>query len=273
MTETRIAVITGAASGIGRGLARVAAEKGFRVYLVDVDRTMLETAVRDIARDTALRVVDVRDHVAVERLAAELFEREGRVDLLVNNAGILRGGLSWEIAEEDWRKTLDVNIMGVVNGLRSFVGRMTATGLPAHVANTASIAGFVTAPLLTPYAASKFAVVALTEALSVELQIQGSAVRAHVIAPGPVRTSIYASASRHEGPGSEDAVVQMRTFTEQAGIDPTDFARFVFRGIENDEFWIVSHPELWEADLKARTERILARENPAPSHHSFDPRT
>lgn len=272
MSAREIAVVTGAASGIGRGLVHAAVERGCKVWLIDINQAQLQDAAQEVEGDTATRVVDVCDQAAVDALAAEVFACDGRVDYLFNNAGILRGGLCWEITADDWRRTLDVNVMGVVHGLRSFVARMTATGLPCHVVNTASIGGLVTAPMITPYAASKFAVMALTEALMVELQIQGSAVRAHVLAPGTVRSAIYASAQRSNGPGSENAVKRMQAFTEETGMDPLEFARFVFRGIERDEFWIISHPELWEDALAARTDRILARENPTPAHFNFDPR-
>lgn len=272
MSDDTIAIITGGASGIGKGLAQEARQRGFKVYLVDIAAESLRSTARELGGDTEYRVLDVRDHAAMERFAEEVYELDGRVDLLFNNAGILRGGFSWTIGTRGWEDSFGVNVMGEVNGITSIGRRMVESGLSGRIANTASIGGLVSAPLIAPYAASKSAVIALTEALEVELQITRSPIRAHVIAPGPVRTAIYASAPRTGHAGNDAALAQMQGFTEQTGTDPAEFARFVFEGIESEQFWIISHPELWESALEASTQRIMGRVRPQPAHFSFDPR-
>ena len=142
----QVCVITGAASGIGAGLAEHAASLGMQVWAADVDRQGLEalqSRCQSLAGTCQLTEVDVRDSKALESLAESVFEQFGRVDLLFNNAGVLVDGKSWERSDADWRWSLEVNIMGVVNGLRSFIPRMLRQDCPGRIINTASIGGLL----------------------------------------------------------------------------------------------------------------------------------
>jgi NADP-dependent 3-hydroxy acid dehydrogenase YdfG len=254
-----VAVITGAASGIGAGLARHAVSLGMNVVLADRDEALL-AEVAGALGDKALAVAtDVTDAEAFEALAARAFDAFGQVDLFFNNAGILTTGLSWEISAEKWRQVMDVNVLGVVNGIRAFVPRMIAAGQPGVIINTASTGGFLPSPFLAPYSATKFAVVALTESLAGELKAVGSKVRAALLAPGPVKTGIF----RQAPPSASGAFHGMMTDMLNAhGLTPDQFAPLVFDGIARGDYWLVPQPEGLDEPLQARTNMILSRAQP-----------
>jgi NADP-dependent 3-hydroxy acid dehydrogenase YdfG len=254
-----VAVITGAASGIGAGLAREAARRGMHVVLADRDEALLGEVSSELG-DKALAVpTDVTDPAACEALAARAYAAFGQVDLFFNNAGILTTGLSWEISAEKWRQMVDVNILGVVNGIRAFVPRMIVAHQPGVIINTASTGGFVPSPFLAPYSATKFAVVALTESLAGELKAVGSKVRAALLAPGPVKTEIF-----RETPTSASGAFHgmMTEMLDVHGLTPDQFAPLVFDGIARGDFWLVPQPEGLDKPLKARTDMILSRAQP-----------
>ncbi|WP_176593210.1 SDR family oxidoreductase [Sphingobium sp. EM0848] len=268
METKKVAVVTGAASGIGRGLARIADERGMQVVIADVDEAGLASLGADLHGRPLSVVTDVSDTASVAALAHRVFGEFGRTDLLFNNAGLLSGGLSWKIPTDRWRRILDVNVMGVVNGVASFVPRMIESNLACRIVNTASIGGFLSSPLIAPYTASKFAVVALSEALAVELQLENSRVAVSVLAPGAVRSEIYADT---RGAGSEVSVDRsisaMRDFTEQTGMEPEDFARWAFAGIDAGQFWLIMQPEIYGSAIADRTRRALEGINPLPTHY------
>lgn len=256
-----VAVVTGAASGIGAGLAREAARRGMHVVLADRDGDGLAAVAGEIG-DAALTVrTDVADEESVERLAERAYAAFGRVDLLFNNAGVLSTGRIWEIEPAKWRQALDVNIMGVVHGLRAFVPRMIEAGTAARIVHTASVGGFLPSPMLSPYCATKFAVVALTEALAGELAAMGSPVKVSLLAPGPVKTEIF----REKAPSSSQAFVEgMCDMLAQHGLAADAFARLVFQAIDRGDYWIIPQPEALDPALAARTGNILARREPTP---------
>lgn len=257
-----VAVITGAASGIGCGLARIALERGMRLVLADIDAAALEAFAATLDGEVSTFTVDVRDPASVEALARHSYDTYGQVDLLFNNAGVLIGGKSWEIPSERWAHQLQVNVLGVVHGMAAFIPRMIAAGGPARVVNTASIGGLITAPYLAPYSASKFAVVALSESLALELQIEGAPIGASVLCPGPVRTEIFRETTSMTGASaSEQTLAMMRDHTSQ-GLDPDELARRAFAGIDEGKFWIIPQPEYLDDTLRQRVEGILARQNP-----------
>jgi NAD(P)-dependent dehydrogenase (short-subunit alcohol dehydrogenase family) len=189
----KTAVVTGAGSGIGRSLALLLARRGALVHAADVNRAAAEAVTREIDAAGGMAVaheVDVTDPGAVCRLA-DLVLRDGPVDLLFNNAGI---GQAAEVADttlEDWRRLIDVNLMGVVHGLHAFLPRLLEQDRPAHIVNTASMAGLVPAAGLGAYSATKSAVVGLTEALDIELR--GTGVRTSALCPGVISTPIIAA--------------------------------------------------------------------------------
>ena len=191
----KAAVVTGAGSGIGRSLARLLAERGATVHVVDVNGTNAVTVAHDI-RDTGgtavSHTVDVTDAAAVIRLADTVFG-DGPVDLLFNNAGIGHAGAIVETTLDDWHRLIDVNLMGVVHGLNAFLPRILAQDRPAHIVNTASMAGLVPAAGLGAYSATKAAVVGLSEALDIELI--GSRVRVTALCPAVINTAIVGTST------------------------------------------------------------------------------
>lgn len=257
-----VAVITGAASGIGAGLARVAKARGLRLVLADVSAAPLQALAQELGGVTAV-VTDVADAASVEALAERAYAEFGQVDLLFNNAGVMAMGNSWEIDPQRWRRAIDINLFGVLHGIRSFVPRLLAAQRPARIVNTASVGGFLASPLMAPYSASKFAVVALTESLCAELELLKAPVRVSLLAPGPVRTGIFSDPA---GPGASEATrgfaAQMVAMTEQHGITPDELALRAFAGIDEDRFWLIPQPETLDDGLRARTDGILARRTP-----------
>jgi NAD(P)-dependent dehydrogenase (short-subunit alcohol dehydrogenase family) len=252
----RVAVVTGGASGIGLALARRFAGEGMKVVLADVEVEALDAAAKELAGehgDDAIAAVptDVRDPAAVEALAAATFERFGTTHVVCNNAGVAVGGMSWEIPPDRWRWIVDVNLMGVVNGIRAFVPRMIEQG-EGHVVNTASIAGIATAPVMSPYVATKHAVVGLSESLFFDLQVtgHGAEVGVSVLCPEWVRTRI-AQAERNrpddvsamalpEGVDPDAGSSIVGGFVE-TGLDPAEVAGKVVDAIRQRRFWIFTH--------------------------------
>lgn len=253
-----VAVITGAASGIGAGLAREAARRGMKVVLADCDVARLEAVAEAIGEPALAVPTDVTDANAIEVLAERAFA-EGRVELLFNNAGIMTTGRAWEIPLEAWRKAVDVNLLGIVHGLAAFVPRLLAAGLPSRIVNTASVGGFLPAPLMAPYSATKFAVVGLTEALAGELAMLRSKVAVSLLAPGPVRSDIFREAG---SPASEDFVRYMKSAVGEHGISPDEFAVRVFAAIDRGDYWIVPQPEALDPALAQRNTTIAERRPP-----------
>ena len=253
-----VAVITGAASGIGAGLARHAAGRGMTVVIADRDAKRLAEVARGIGEAAIPVATDVTDPAALEALAERAFAT-GPVELLFNNAGVLTTGKSWEIPADKWRQSVEVNILGIVNGLRAFVPRLLAAGTPSRIVNTASVGGFLPSPLMAPYSATKFAVVALTEAVAGELAMAGGQVTASLLAPGPVRSDIF-----REDAGADAAqfVGTMRTMLDQHGIGPDEFAALAFDGIDRGDYWIIPQPEALDDGWRARNETIAARATP-----------
>src|SRR5512139_2802749 len=170
--QGKVAVITGAASGIGRATADLLAAKGAKVHLVDIDAPLLErtaSEMREAGATVVTHRVDVSDPEAVKALAQAVYDEDGAVDILHNNAGIGVGGPFSALSLEDIQRTVNINLLGTAYGIHFFLPRMRAQGRPAHIVNTASGAGLFPIPMLGIYSASKHGVVALTEALDAEL--------------------------------------------------------------------------------------------------------
>ena len=186
-------------------------------------------------------------------------EHFGGVDLLFNNAGVMQTGFSWEITEAQWQRMLDVNLNGVINGIRSFVPLLLSQGRAAHVINTASLAGLVSSPLMAPYNVTKQAVVALSETLHYELAMIGAPVSVSVLCPGPVASEIMASNQVVDTAGSDFS--QLLDSTIRQGMTPAELAAQVFAAIAQKRFWILPHKGFKPA-LERRVQSILGETNP-----------
>jgi len=255
----KVAVVTGAASGIGLALARRFGREGMRVVLADVERGALDDAAAGLADEVGAGNVlavptDVRDDRQVDALAAATFEAFDTAHIICNNAGIGTGGLAWTVPADRWRWIVDVNLLGVANGIRAFVPRLIEQG-EGHVVNTASSAGILTGPGVSPYFATKHAVVALSESLYFDLELAaGGTVGVSVLCPEWVRTNI-ADAERNRPPEVAEAVPPpgdpqmvdpetMRAMLQSlvdTGMDPDDVAGMVVDGIRRGRFWILTH--------------------------------
>lgn len=257
-----VAVITGAASGIGRGLAEHAATLGMRLVLADRDAAGLKALCDQLLVNGAQVVscvTDVGDPAQVERLRDCAVEHFGEVDLLFNNAGVMQTGYCWEITQAQWQRMLDVNLNGVINGIRSFVPLLLHQGRAAHVINTASLAGLVSSPLMAPYNVTKQAVVALSETLHYELAMLGAPVSVSVLCPGPVASEIMASNQVVDTAGT--AFSQLLDSTIRQGMTPVELAAQVFAAIAEKRFWILPHKGFKPA-LERRVQSILGETNP-----------
>jgi len=191
--EGRTAVVTGAASGIGLAVATALGAEGTRVVMVDLDEERLAGVAADLrAQGSEVHdvVADVRDADALVRVGEGAVERFGAVHVAVNNAGIVNGGLSWELPLEEWHRVLDVNLWGVIHGVRAFVPLILASGEEGHVVNVASMAAVTARAHLGPYTVAKHGVLALSDVLRAELESVGAPVGVSVVMPGMIRTGM-----------------------------------------------------------------------------------
>lgn len=255
-THSPVAVILGATSGLGAELANVALARGYRLALADQ-----ATETRD---DCELAVqLDVRNGDAVERFASTVFERFGRVDLLFNNAGIMRPGSIWEQSAEHLKAVIDVNLGGVLNGVRAFVPKMLEQEHASRIVNTASLAGLIPAPRLAGYCISKHAVVALSETLAIDLDAINAKISVSVVCPGAVKTNIMKSAHEALSDGADAAtlsqVQKMEYGLKAMGNDPLTVAETVFTRIDEGQFCIWATGESPEPFL-ARSKAIAQGE-------------
>lgn len=273
--QNKVAVITGAAEGIGKALAAKAAAEGMKLVLADLNAAALEkTAAEFAAGGTEVITValDVSNAEAVEALASRAYEAFGAVHVLINNAGVGVGNNAWETSLKEWNWVLGVNLYGVIHGLRSFIPRMLAGGEEGHIVNTASAAGLVTAPSLAAYNVSKFGVVTLTEGLHHDLTLRQTKLHAHVLCPAWVKTRIHES-TRYLPEGAEKSaaavaadplVAKMRSAVARAvesGITPEEVADQVFAALRENRFYIITH-EMTKAGVKVHLEDILTPRQP-----------
>ncbi|WP_342363642.1 SDR family NAD(P)-dependent oxidoreductase [Terrarubrum flagellatum] len=273
--EGRVAVVTGAGSGIGLALARRFAREGMKLVLADIDQAALDAALAELRASgceaTGMRV-DVSNADAVEELANLTYATFGAAHLLCNNAGVVPSGRFrpvWDYALEDWRWSLGVNLMGVVHGVRSFTSRMLAGGEPGHIVNTASIAGLSSGAYSAPYGAAKHAVVRMTEALYASLSERKAPIGASVLCPGVVRTNIYHSErNRPKELVPADGVVKespeidaIAAKIHPSGMPPEDVAELVVNAVRSGQFYILT-TDSHDAAIRHRMESILSRANP-----------
>jgi NAD(P)-dependent dehydrogenase (short-subunit alcohol dehydrogenase family) len=255
----KTAVITGAASGIGRALAFRLAREGMHLVVADIDRRRLGEVAAGLPGSLAVRT-DVSRVSDVESLAKAAYARFGAVHLLCNNAGIAEYGPVWEVPLARWRRVVGVNLWGAIHGCLVFVPRMLAQSGAAHVVNTASMAGLVTPPLAGAYSATKHAVVALSEALVQDLALHRARIGVTVLCPGWVSTRLVDSARK------PDPV--LRTLMAR-GLAPEAVAERTVRAVRKGEFYVLTHPEMAPA-VHRRAEEILSGR--APAAVPFKPR-
>ena len=272
----KTAFVTGASAGIGYALAEAFGRAGMRVMLAGVNETNLDAALARLRSDgiTAERVqCDVASRASVEHAARATIATFGKVHVVCNNAGVGMGGEFGTIPESDWEWVIRVNLMGVVHGTEIFAPLVAQHGEGGHIVNTSSIAGLLASPGMEPYAATKFAVVAISEGWRVQLAPKGVGVS--VLCPGFVRTNIGTGhRNRPGGPrgnGGEQASVLNHLV--EGGMDPRMLAERVLEGIRDDELYIVTHPELKGA-IEARFDAILEafdRAAQSPALANYEP--
>ena len=251
----KTAFVTGGASGIGLALGRAFAQAGMKVMLADIEADALTAAVKGLQHvrpDVRGVICDVADPSSVEDAAKASYEAFGNVHVVCNNAGVAAGGGIDNISLDNWRWVLDVNLMGVLHGIRSFLPHIRGHGEGGHFVNTASMAGMESGLGFSPYGASKFAVVGMSEGLAAQLRPLGIGVS--VLCPSFVRTRIGESGRnrpQHYGPtpsldpnSRAAAVVAEITSRLQAGLDPAAVAERVLDAIRNDELYVFTHPNM-----------------------------
>lgn len=260
--QANVAVVTGAASGIGRAMAERFAAEGMKVVLADVEEEPLAEVTASLtAVDATVIAVktDVSNAAAVENLAHQTLDAFGAVHILCNNAGVVCSRPVWEHSLADWEWVLGVNLWGVIHGIRAFVPRMLAQETECHIVNTASILGLVGGAGEGIYKVSKHGVVVLSETLAAELAQKGAKIQVHVLCPGWVRTGILDSErNRPQSPSVPQIGSAQNARDEmESGISPAEAAEHVYRAIQNGDFYIFTHPEM-KAQVQARMERILS---------------
>jgi NAD(P)-dependent dehydrogenase (short-subunit alcohol dehydrogenase family) len=268
--DGRVAVVTGAASGIGRALAEAFATAGSSVVVADLDGVeakAVAAGIRDAGGVAHAVAVDVADAAAVDQLAKTTLELFGRVDVLCNNAGVSTFNLMRDQTLDDWRWVFDVNLWGVVHGLHSFVPIMRNQGTRAHIVNTASIAGLLSGvAFIGPYSATKVAVVSFSESLAQELAIDELPIGVSVLCPSSVDTRVMESERgrpaelgvEHRTELAESVRLSIRdSFTGPTGLTPAQVAERVLAAVRAGQFWIVTHPEE-RAAVQTRVENMLA---------------
>ena len=274
----KAAVITGAASGFGLELARLAAAEGMQVVLADIEAQALARAESEIsalgAQTLAFRL-DVSKGAEVQALADATLARFGVPGLVFNNAGVGAGGLVWENSEADWHWLLGVNLMGVAHGVRIFTPLMLQAArldptYEGHIVNTASMAGMQSAPTLGLYNTSKFAVVGLTETLHHDLALVTGQVSASVLCPALVNTGIGRSERNREGAPAGGALTASQRvgqqLTEQgmamSKVSAADVAAEVMQAVRAQRFYIFTHPEAL-LNVRTRADDILQGRQPS----------
>jgi len=268
----KVAVVTGAGSGIGRALALAFAAESMHVGLADLDHGALTSTAELIAErsptvESMTQVCDVSQADQVEALADAVFGRWGQVDVVCNNAGVFVGGVIWERPAADFEFVLGANLWGILHGIRAFVPRMVAQDTEGHIVNTASVAGLFGAPFEAPYAVSKFAAFAATECLANDLVATGSKLRASALCPGMIRTNILDS-ERHRPDRLVTEVTEDQKFVSEfltdavnGGMDPDEVAQKVVAGIRAEQFLILTHGT-YPQKLLNRAEALVARRLP-----------
>ena len=273
--KDKVAVITGAASGIGFGIAERCAQMGMKVVLAGINAANLAKAEEKL-KSTGATLLSVKTDVSkreeIEALAQKTLNAFGAVHLLVNNAGVGAGTTVWESTWEDWEWVMDVNLWGVIYGVKIFTPIMLAQATDAHIVNISSIAGLLPDHPSSPYQVTKHAVVGLTESLYHSLARRNAKVKVSLLCPGWVKTSILNSGRNRPAelqnkpslaPNVPEREADFRRMQEalEAGISIQEFADHVIRAIQAEQFYVLTHPE-HTPDIQERMDNILQQKNP-----------
>lgn len=260
-----VAVITGAGAGIGAGLARRAGALGMTVVVTDIDPAAAAATVEQITaaggRAEAL-TVDVSRPEELDRLAEAVFARHGAVRLLINNAGIETVGYTWEVPAARWEATLNINIHGVIHGVRAFVPRMIESGAECWIGNLSSVGAFGQMPAQTAYTVTKHAVQAFSECLYLEMELKGLPIHVSAIVPGMLRTNIF---NAEGGAGEPDNAQRHRRamfeMMRDYGMDLDEGCRLFLAQMAENRFWVHSQPEM-SAQIIGQRVRFLQDQLP-----------
>jgi NADP-dependent 3-hydroxy acid dehydrogenase YdfG len=273
--KDKVVVITGAASGIGRGIAEYCAKQEMKIVLADVEQKALsitESEIKAKGADILGVVTDVSKLDDIKSLAKKTIEAFGKVDLLFNNAGVATGSSIWESSINDCKWVIGVNLWGVIHCIHEFVPIMLKYGTPCHIVNMSSIAGLTTYHPSALYQFTKHGIVALSEQLHHDLEIRGANIKVSVICPGVVNTNImdaernrpeiYSNDSSQvaQNPEPDDMEQAFREMTK-AGMPPSVLAEIVFEAIKEGKFYIYTHPEM-KPLIQLRMEGIMEERNP-----------
>ena len=272
----KVAVITGGASGLGLEIARLAAKKGMKLVLSDIEERALKQAEQEFS-DVGVEVLAVRTNVAlaedVDFLAQQTLSRFGAVHLLFNNAGVALNKTTWETTIADWEWVLGVDLWGVIHGVRVFTPIMLKQDTPCHIINTASVAGMLSTQGMAAYNVAKHGVVTLSETLYHDLRRRNAKIDVSVLCPAWVNTGIWDSA-RNRPEDLQNTVEQKsvddtkleesaRHAIQSGKVTAPQVAEIVFNAIENNQFYILTHPKIkkW---IGLRVEDILEDRQPSP---------
>jgi len=271
--KKKIAVVTGAASGIGFALAERFGQEGMKVVLADINPNALVKAGEQLANqgmDVLTCVTDVSLKEDIEQLAQKTLEQFGGVHILCNNAGVCKGGVSWEIPLEDYQWMFGVNLWGVIYGVRTFLPIMEEQDEEAWIINTSSQSGLTTTPFSTEYCTSKAAVLTYSECVYKELLTLGSKVRVAVLCPAAVQTNIAKSENykpecfliEREATPMEQLVTSALEEEVKSGISPAEQANQVISALEEGKFYILPEDK-WREAINHRMQEIIMGENPS----------
>ncbi len=280
----KVAVITGGASGIGRGIAQHCVQEGMKVVIADIEEpALIETdkALKAIGGDVRAVRTDVSKAGDIERLGQKTIEMFGAVHMLFNNAGVSgagRPGITiWENTLDDWEWVMGINLWGVIHGIRVFVPIMLKQQTECHIVNTASVSAFTSGPVPGTYQMTKHAVASLTETLYLELKRQGAPIGVSLLCPGFTRTRIFETERNRPGgprnlqtdiPQTPEGQAMRKLVLDLLpnAMSPDECAKKVFDAIRQNSFYIFPEPK-YKEDIQQRMENILQGKAPTPQKH------